>query len=86
MKAKAKKIRSGSKRKPVSKEHSRPSPNGASAAGLRSVEDEWLPKHPEKLRAHAGEYVVVEGRRIVAHSADAKAAVETAKRRGVTVP
>ena len=62
-------------------------PNGfASPYGYRVIENEWLQKHPEKLRACAGEYVVVEGRRIVAHSKDAAKAIEKAKLRGVKIP
>jgi hypothetical protein len=47
---------------------------------------EWMNKHPEKLRPYAGEYVVVEGTRVVAHSPDAEVALRTAKRRGVVIP
>ena len=55
-------------------------------ARLRAVEVEWMRKHPEKLRAYAGQYIVVEGTRIVAHGADAGRVVRAARRRGVTIP
>ena len=61
-------------------------PNGFSAIGSRVVENDWLNEHPEKLRPHAGEYVVVKGRRIVAHDKDAAVAVKTARRRGIISP
>lgn len=47
---------------------------------------EWMNKHPEKLRPYAGEYVVVEGTKVIAHSADAGEAIEAAKRQGITIP
>ena len=60
--------------------------NGKSWHGFRAVETEWMNKHPEKLRPYAGEYVVVEGTKVIAHSTDAAAAIQTAKRRGVRIP
>jgi len=60
--------------------------NGFSAIGSRIEENEWLAKHPEKLRPFIGQYVVVHGRRIAAHNKDAAKAVQTARRLGVTVP
>jgi len=60
--------------------------NGFSLIGSRVVENEWLDQHPEKLRAHASEYVVVEGRRIVAHNKDAALAIQSARRRGISSP
>ena len=83
MKAKAKKENraNSSGRKTVAR---KPAGNGFSSIGSRVIENEWLAKHPEKVRAHAGEYVVVEGRRIIAHDRDAAKAVDAARRRGVT--
>lgn len=68
-------------RKPVKSANGR-----SSSQGYRDVEGEWLEKHPEKLRPHVGEYVVVEGRRVVAHSKDATKAVEHARRQGIKTP
>jgi len=33
-------------------------------------DDRWLQEHPEVLAPHRGQWVVVHGRRIVAHSAE----------------
>jgi uncharacterized protein DUF5678 len=87
MKAKAKKTAPRGRKKPVRKTSSKAEANGLSSPyGYRAVEGEWLEKHPEKLRPHIGEYVVVEGRRIVAHSKDAGEAIKEAKRKGVKIP
>jgi len=86
MKAKVKKRATAVRRKHLIKKVRKAAPNGASATGFRGVEDEWLAKHPEKLRAVAGEYVVVQGRRIVAHSKDAALALQNARKRGVKIP
>jgi len=86
MKAKTKKpVRA--RKKPMVSRSVKAAKNGLSSPyGYRAVEGEWLEKHPEKLRPHIGEYVVVEGRRIVAHSKDAAAAIKEATRKGVKIP
>ncbi len=86
MKAKAKKPVPRARKKPSPAEPSRSAANGFSVTGSRVAENEWLNEHPEKLRPYAGEYVVVEGRRVVAHNKDAAVAVKTARRRGITSP
>jgi hypothetical protein len=87
MKAKAKaKNPIRAKKKPARGKAAGSAANGFSSIGSRVTENEWLNAHPEKLRPHAGEYVVVEGRRVVAHNKDAALAVQTARRRGVKVP
>jgi hypothetical protein len=87
MKPKAKKPVSRARKKPVTSKPARSAANGLSSPyGYRKVEMEWMNKHPEKLRPFAGEYVVVEGTRVVAHSPDAEEAIRTAKRRGVVIP
>jgi len=86
MKPKAKKPVRRARTKPVASKLAKSAANGFSSIGSRVVENEWLNEHPEKLRPHAGEYVVVEGRRIVAHSRDAAVAIQTAKRRGIASP
>lgn len=87
MKAKAKKTVRRAKKNLSAGTSTKSTANGISSPyGYRVVENEWLNAHPEKLRAHAGEYVVVEGRRIVAHNTDAAVAVQTARRRGVKIP
>src|ERR1700722_20128935 len=78
MKAKAKKPVPRARKKPAARKSAPSAANGVSSPyGYRIVENKWLNKHPEKLRDHAGEYVVVEGRRIVAHNRDAALAVQT---------
>src|ERR1700693_5160343 len=86
MKAKAKKTVPRARKKPSPTKPSRAAANGFSVTGSRVVENEWLNEHPERLRPYAGEYVVVEGRRVVAHNKEAAVAVETARRRGITSP
>src|SRR5262249_33974013 len=87
MKREAQKAAPRSSKKPIRKRsQGKVNSNGFSPIGSRVVENEWLAKHREKVAAHAGEYVVVEGRRIVAHNKDAAKAVATARRRGVRVP
>jgi hypothetical protein len=86
MKPKAKKPVRRARKKPVARKSAQPATNGHSPIGFRTVETEWMKKHPEKLRPYAGEYVVVEGTKIVAHGIDAAAVIQTAKRRGVTIP
>src|SRR5271166_2764891 len=86
MKAKAKKPIRRTRKKSAASESAQSAANGFSLTGSRVVENEWLDKHPEKLRAHAGEYVVVEGRRIVAHHKDAAVAIQVARQHGITSP
>lgn len=87
MKAKAKKSVHRARKKSVVSKPAKLAGNGVSSPyGDRIVEMEWVNKHPEKLRPYAGEYVVVEGTRVVAHSPDAAEAIRTAKRRGVVIP
>jgi Family of unknown function (DUF5678) len=85
MKAKAQKPVRRARKKPVATKPTKVARNGVSSPyGYRVVEMEWMNKHPEKLRPYAGEYVVVEGRRIVSHSENAALAVEEARRQGLT--
>jgi hypothetical protein len=86
MKAKAKKPVRRVRKKPVTGKSAPSASNGFSSIGSRVVENEWLNAHPEELRKCAGEYVIVEGRRIVAHNRDAAVAVQTARRLGITSP
>ena len=53
---------------------------------LRQVENEWLRKHPEKLRACAGEYVMLEGEEIVAYSKEPADLARVAREGGIKVP
>src|SRR5580692_10167458 len=86
MKVKATKSIPRLRKKSAVKGPAKPTTNKQSRTGFRDVETEWMHNHPEELRKRAGEYVVIEGRRIVAYSKDAAVAVQTARRRGVKVP
>jgi uncharacterized protein DUF5678 len=86
MKPAAKKPRAP-KRKKATRGKSPSVQNGfASPYGSRVIENEWLQKHPEKLRACVGEYVMVEGEEIVAHSKEPAELVRVAKERGIKIP
>lgn len=87
MKAKAKKTAHRTRKKAAAATPTKLGGNGVSSPyGFRVVEMEWMNKHPEKLRPYAGEYVVVEGTRVVAHSTDAAEAIRVAKQQGVVIP
>lgn len=86
MKAKAKEPDRRVRKKPVARKSSPSAATGKSWHGFRAIEMEWMNKHPEKLRPYAGEYVVVEGTKVVAHSADVGKAIDTAKRKGIKIP
>ena len=61
-------------------------PTVARATGLRAREREWRHVHAEELKCFAGEWVVVEGERVVCHGTDPGAAVARARADGVAVP
>ncbi len=87
MKSKTKKpVRVIRKKRPTAKPLAATRNGKSSPYGFRAVEIEWMNKHPEKLRALAGEYIVIEGTRIMAHSTDASLAIREAKRKGVPIP
>ena len=48
---------------------------------MEQIEDEatWLAEHPEIERQYAGEWLLIEGRRVIAHDADIAAVLEVAK-------
>ena len=86
MKPKAKKLVRPERKKRRANKPAQSAANGNSPTGFRAVEMEWMNKHPEKLHPYAGEYVVVEGTKVIAHSTDAALAIQTAKRRGIRIP
>jgi hypothetical protein len=60
---------------------------GLPALNSREREIAWRHLHQEELqRRFAGQWVVLEGEEIVAHSEDAAEAVEDARAKGVAVP
>lgn len=52
----------------------------------RQREFEWIETHADEMRRLAGEWVVIEGDRLVAHGKNAARVFATAKRKGITVP
>ena len=61
-------------------------PVAARPGGVRAREREWRRELAQELRRFAGEWVVVEGERVVSHGTDAGAAVASARAEGVPVP
>ena len=57
-----------------------------SAQGRRHTETEWRRTHGQVLRAYSGEWVVLEGQRLVVHAATLEDAVRQARAAGVAVP
>ena len=87
MKPKAKKPFPRERGKLVRSRRLKHAENGVSSPhGYRAIEMEWMNKHPEKLRRYAGEYVILEGTRIIAHGTDTPKMFAIAKRRGVKIP
>jgi len=58
----------------------------ATAASRRTRELAWRRDHLELLRAHAGQWVVLESDQLVAHGPDPAALVAEARTRGIRVP
>jgi len=54
--------------------------------GNRVRELAWRREHGDELRAFAGEWVALEGNRIVAHGPDAVRVVTAARAQGIRVP
>ena len=82
MKTAAKKTRSRREKKVDTATSS----NAKMRSGLRAIEVNWMRTHREKLRPLAGQYVVVEGTRVVAHGRDASEVIRLARRHGVKIP
>jgi hypothetical protein len=53
---------------------------------LREKEHEWCRTHPDELRALRGEWVILEGDRIVGHGTDPAALIYEAKRQAIKIP
>jgi hypothetical protein len=52
----------------------------------RSTEIGWRRAHPEELRRYFGEWVALEGRRIVAHGTSLAQVVREARIEGIAIP
>ena len=66
-----------------------PGPNTETAVPgqrLRGREDAWCRSHPEILRRYAGQWLVVEGEKVVAHGDDPAQLVKQARAQGVSIP
>jgi hypothetical protein len=55
-------------------------------ATIRAREHAWCRRHRDLLRALAGQWIVVEGEQVVAHSADPERALREARAKGIRVP
>ena len=61
--------------------------NGASKVPQhRAVEQQFIGEHPEAFDPYIGEWVVLEGRSIVAHNPDPGVAVDQARTAGIKIP
>lgn len=58
---------------------------GASS-GSRRIEERWRREHSEVLRSYAGQWVALEGERIVAHGSDPAVVVIDARAEGIKTP
>lgn len=56
------------------------------ALGHRSQELDWCRTHTEVLRQFAGQWVVLEGEKIVVHGSDPLQVVAEARAKGIRVP
>ena len=54
--------------------------------GLREQEHAWCRSHVDELRAFSGEWVILEGERIVGHGKDPAALIPEARRQGIKIP
>jgi len=52
----------------------------------RNVEMEWIDSHSDVLKAYQGQWVVVEGSKLIAHGNDFVAVVTEAKTKGIMIP
>jgi hypothetical protein len=73
-------------RETVAIESDPPSRPQSVTSGYRSRELEWLWTHKEVLQQFAGQWVVLEGEKIVAHGNDPLQVVTEARAKGVQVP
>ncbi len=53
---------------------------------LREIEKTWVESHIEELTAFADEWLVIEGKELVAHNVNFVEAVREARSRGIQVP
>lgn len=58
----------------------------ATPAGTMSIEMEWLTTHAKELSAFRGEWLLIAGRELIAHSKDFNEIHQTVEARGITAP
>jgi hypothetical protein len=63
-----------------------PGPPPGQRAGLRDKEREWCRTHLSELRGFIGEWVILEGERVVGHGTDSAGLIAKAKRQGIKIP
>jgi hypothetical protein len=59
---------------------------GGAGVPHRTQEQAWRGDHAEALREFAGQWVVLEGERLIAHGADPALLAQEARARGIEVP
>jgi Family of unknown function (DUF5678) len=55
-------------------------------AGLRDKEREWCRAHADELRSLSGEWVILQGERVVGHGKEPAALITEARRQGIKIP
>jgi hypothetical protein len=58
---------------------------GASS-GFRGIEERWRREHSDVLRSYSGQWIVLEGERVVAHGLDPVEVINAAKSKGIAIP
>ena len=61
-------------------------PQARSASGGRRVELEWRRTHREELLQYAGQYVVLEGEKIISHGSDPYRLIVEARAKDIPIP
>ena len=61
-------------------------PQTRSASGGRRVELEWRRTHRKELLQYAGQYVVLEGEKIIAHGPDPRRVLAEAQAKDIPIP
>lgn len=56
------------------------------SSGFRRRELEWRRTHPNELKQYSGQWVVLEGGKIITHGDDPEALIEKAKAKKIQIP
>jgi len=55
-------------------------------SNLREMEHAWCRLHSAELGKYSGEWVILEGERVVSHGKDPSALISEARRQGIRIP